>query len=474
MKRIFLFLFIGLLFTGCKDQLTEDEELNQYVNEWIYENMSMLYYWNTTLPSHKATTQDPSDYFPTLKNKDDRFSAIFDSYEEILNRLNGISSSDVGFEFQLYRESNANENVIGIVLYVKPGTSAKSTGIKRGDIFRKINGSQITISNYSNLLNYFYDTSTSVSITFSDYVSNVFYDKEALSVNKAINYTENPILLDTVYTIQNKKIGYLIYNFFTNDTGNGSLQYDLQLNSVFGNFKDQNISELIVDLRYNSGGMMSSAIRLGSMMVPNLTTGKVFTYTEYNNNYTDYFNSNEFKKDYPGVNPFTDNFVTTISNTSIQNVGNNIQRIYFITGKNTASASEMVINGLKPYLPCILIGDTTVGKNVGSTLVHDEDNVKNQWAFMPIILKYFNKDHLSDFTQGFAPDYYLKDDYTHALGNTNEALLAKAITLITGTQNSPEKIRTDIKEMNLQPIYNKKERGMIARKNAIDAYQKRK
>ena len=81
---------------------------------------------------------------------------------------------------------------------------------------------------------------------------------------------------------------------------------------------------------------------------------------------------------------------------------------------------------------------------------------------------------MSDFTQGFAPDYYLKDDYTHALGNTNEALLAKAITLITGTQNSPEKIRTDMKELNLQPIYNKKERGMIARKNAIDAYQKRK
>lgn len=474
MKRIILFLLISLSLAGCKDQLTEDEEFNQYVNEWIYQNMSMLYYWNTTLPEHKATTQDPSAYFVTLKNKDDRFSAIFDNYEEILNRLNGVNSSDVGFEFQLYRESSANENVIGIVLYVKPGTSAKTTGIKRGDIFRKINGTQITTANYSNLMNYFYDATSSVNVTFSDYVDYVFYDKPAVSINKATNYQENPVFLDTVYTIQSKKIGYLVYNFFTNDAGDGSLQYDLKLNNVFGRFKAQNINELVVDLRYNSGGMMSSAIRLGSMMVPNLTTSKVFTYTEYNQNYTDYFNSSEFKKDYPGVNPFTDNFATTISTVAIQNVGNNIQRIYFITGQNTASASEMVINGLKPYLPCILIGDTTVGKNVGSTLVHDEDNVNNQWAFMPIILKYFNKDHLSDFTQGFAPDYYLKDDYKHLLGDTNEALLAKAITLITGAQSSPARIQTSDSELYSQPLYNKKERGTIVRKMAIDAYQKRK
>lgn len=475
MKRIFLFLFISLTLIACKDQLSDDEVLNQYVNEWVHENMSMLYYWNTTLPAYKSTTQSPELYFATLKNKEDRFSAIFDNYEEILNRLNGVSSSDVGFEFQLYRESNANNNVMGFVLYVKPGTAAQSMGIKRGDIFRKINGTQITIDNYSSLLNSFYDVTATVKVTFSDYVSYVFYDQPAITINKAVDYKENPVYLDTVYTVQSKKVGYLVYNFFTNDAGDGSLQYDLKLNSVVEKFKQQNINELVVDLRYNSGGMMSSAIRLASMMVPNPASDKVFVYTEYNNNYTTYFNSAEFKKDYPGENPFSDNFATTILKQPVQNVGNNLQRIFFITGKNTASASEMVINGLKPFLPCVLIGDTTVGKNVGSTLVHDEDNVKNQWAFMPIILKYFNKDHQSDFTQGFAPDFTLKDDYSYQLGDTREALLAKAISEIAGNQGVVAKIgKKRFDQLNSRVAFKTREQGLVVRKKSIDMYFNRK
>ena len=473
MKRIFFFLFISLTLIACKNQLSDDEELNQYVNEWVYQNMSMLYYWNTTLPVYKSTTQNPELYFETLKNKDDRFSAIFDNYEDILNRLNGVSSSDVGFEFQLYRESNANNNVIGIVLYVKTGTAAQSMGIKRGDIFRKINGTQITIDNYSSLLNSFYDVTATVKVTFTDYVSYVFYDEPAITINKAVDYKEDPVYLDTVYTVQNKKIGYLVYNFFTNDAGDGSLQYDLELNSVVEKFKQENIKELVVDLRYNSGGMMSSAIRLASMLVPNLASEKVFVYTEYNNNYTDYFNSAEFKKDYPGENPFMDNFSTTIMNQTVQNVGNNLQRIFFITGKNTASASEMVINGLKPFLPCVLIGDTTVGKNVGSTLVHDEDNVKNQWAFMPIILKYFNKDHQSNFTQGFAPDFKIEDDYTYQLGDLREALLAKAITEIAGSQNIPVKIvKKGFDQLNSRVAFKTREQGLFVQKKSISMYLK--
>jgi len=467
MKRIFLFLFISLSLIACKDQLSDEEVFNQYVNEWLHENMSMLYYLNTALQAYKIPTKSPESYFVTLKNKDDRFSAIFDNYEDILNRLNGVSSSDVGFEFQLYRESNANNNVIGFVLYVKPGTAAQSMGIKRGDVFRKINGTQITVSNYSTLLNSFYDVTSTVKVTF--------LDKADITINKAVDYKENPVYLDTVYTVQNKKIGYVVYNFFTNDSGDGSMQYDLKLNGVVEKFKQQNINELVVDLRYNSGGMMLSAIHLASMLVPNLTADKVFAYTQYNNNYTDYFNSAEFKKNYPGENPFSDNFATTISNQPVQNVGNNLQRIFFITGKNTASASEMVINGLNPFLPCVLIGDTTVGKNVGSTLVHDEDNVKNQWAFMPIILKYFNKDHKSDFTKGFAPDFRIEDDYSYQLGDTREALLAKAITEIAGSQNVAARIgKSRFEQLNTRIAFKTKDQGLVVRNKSIDMYLNRK
>lgn len=482
MKRIlFLFLGLSLFLVGCKDESSETEELNKYVNEWVYQNMDGLYYWNTSLPAFRSSAENPNDYFKTLKNKDDRFSAIFESYQYILNQLNGVSSSEIGFDFQLYAESLYNENVYGVVLYVKHGTPAEKLGIKRGDIFRKINGTQITMTNYSTVIGYLFDNSTNSRITFSVYQNNVYTDKAAVTVTKAVNYNEDPVYMDTVYTVQNKKVGYLVYHFFTNDPGDKSLKYDLELNNAIGRFKQQNITELVIDLRYNHGGMMSSAVRLASMLVPNLTSNKVFSYTEYNQNYTNYFNSAEFKSQ-TTENPFVNNFATTIdvattttkASYPVLNVGGNLQRIFFLTGRGTASASEMVINGLKPFLPCVLIGDTTVGKNVGSTLVNDEDNKKNQWAFMPIILKYFNKDHQSDFTKGFAPDFLIADDYLSQLGDVNEDLLAKALSQISGIQQSAAKSalprrRSLGSSISFKPL----REGLIVKSKSIDSYLNR-
>jgi len=479
MKRITFFLCVGLSLLGCKDQNkpSETDELYKYVNEWVYNNMDGLYYWNTTLPAYKSSTVNPNEYFKSLKNKDDRFSAIFESYQDILNQLNGVSSAEIGFDFQLYWENPYNDNVIGIVLYVKRGTPAEKMGIKRGDIFRKINGTQITRTNYSDVINYLFDNSTSANITFSVYQNELFSDNPPLAVNKAVNYHEDPIYLDTVYTIQNKKVGYLVYNFFTNDAGDKTMKYDLELNNAIGKFKQENISELIIDFRYNHGGMMSSAVHLASMLVPNLTTNKVFSYTEYNKNYTDYFNSAAFKKE-SSENPFVNDFATTIDVTTpdlasfpVQNVGNNLQRIFFLTGKGTASASEMVINGLKPFLSAVLIGDTTVGKNVGSTLVNDTKNVKNQWAFMPIILKYFNKDHQSNFTKGFVPNFPVEDDYSYQLGDIREGMLSIAINQISGLQFNKAK-SVPVKRVMLKSSLDFKHvrNGLILKNKSIDSY----
>jgi len=483
MKRILFFLCVSMLFVNCKDdvKLTATDELNKYVDDWVYQKMNNLYYWNTTLPSEKSTYDNPTDYFKTLKYKDDRFSAIFTSYQDILNELNGVSSAEIGFNFQLYLESSANDNVLGIVLYVKPGTPARNLDIKRGDIFRKINGQQLTKSNYSNLINTLYDSSASAKVTFSTYHNGAFHDEPTTTITKVANYNEDPVYLDTVYTVYEKKIGYLVYNFFTNDPGDKSMKYDLELNNAIGKFKRANISELIVDLRYNHGGMMTSAINLASMLVPNLSADQVFIYTEYNKNYTDYFNSEAYKSQ-NSENPFLNNFVTSIVATSsgssitpVQNVGNNLQRIFFLTGSNTASASEMVINGLKPFLPCILIGDTTVGKNVGSTLVHDVTNTKNQWAFMPIILKYFNKNHQSDFTKGFVPDVKVSDDYSHSLGDTKETLLANAIGEMMSSGVNAAKI-APIKRIPLGSAIDLKRirTGLIINNKATDSYLNRK
>ena len=447
MKKSVLFFMMLLLLVGCDEDLNDSQSLNKYVNRWLYDNMSMLYYWNNELPDYKSSTESPDKYFETLIYQDDRFSAIFDNYTEILNSLHGVSEADPGFEFQLYRESESNNNVVGVVLYTKPGTTAAAVGATRGKYFRKINGTQITVDNYSDLIAAFTNTTATFTLTFTEPLNGQWQDGATVTVTKVKNYQEDPVYLDTVYAVDSKKIGYLVYNFFSNDTGDETLKYDLELNEVLGRFKQEGISELIVDLRYNSGGMMSSAVHLGSMLVPDLDANKVFSYTEYNRNYTNYFNSDEFKKQNAG-DPFVDYFATAIAVSKpsaatipVQNVGNQLNRIYFLTGRRTASASEMVINSLKPYITCILIGDVTVGKNVGSTLVNDEENDKNDWAFMPIILKYFNKDRRSDFTTGFVPDFSVSDTYNYALGDLRESLLNKAVIQITGSASLAPSVR---------------------------------
>lgn len=440
MKRLVLFLSLTLTLTACFDDIKTDKDQNSYVNRWIYEYMSSVYYWNKEMPSYKASYDNPATYFSTLINSEDRFSAIYESYQEISDRLNGITNSEVGFEFQLFRENANNNKVVGVVLYLKPGTPAATLGINRGDFFTKINGTEINMNNYNELIASFYDATTEVTVTFVEYSEGVIVNQKPFTIVKANHYKENPIYLDTIYTMQYKKIGYIVYNFFTADPGDETKCYDLKLNNIMAEFNQENITDLVVDLRYNSGGMMSSAINLASMLVPDLSSEKVFIYTEYNQNYTDYFHSSAFKNKY-NYNPFADNFTTSIDVKSpssqtypLQNVGGKLQQIYFLTGRNTASASEMVINGLKPFINCALIGDTTVGKNVGSILVKDEENKKNQWAIMPIILKYFNYDHQSDFTNGFVPHYRIRDNFAYPLGDTRDALLAKAIEQITGIQ----------------------------------------
>lgn len=455
MKKLLLFALLIFTFISCGDNANDEKEFKAYVNKWTHEYMEALYYWNTQLPAYKKSYSEPNEYFRTLIYKDDRFSAFFENYDDLMNRLSGISPAEIGFEFKLYLESQTSNNVIARVLYIKPNTHAQTLGIERGDVVNRINGVKMTTENYRMALTALTDATASAKLGFATFNNNVFTDAAELTVNKSTNYQEHPLHLDTVYNIGNKKIAYFVYNFFTADPDDKSLRYDLALNALMAKFNSENVNEMIVDLRYNSGGMMSSATKLGSMLVPELSANKVFSYTEYNKNYTDYFNSAEYKKKYSN-NPFVDNFVTNITVTSnnvqaINNVGAKLQRIFFLTGNSTASASEMVINGLKPYLPCILVGDTTVGKNVGSVVVNDEENKLNKYAFMPIVLKYFNKDKKSDFTYGFIPDFYVKDDYNHQLGDINEGLLGKAIAEITGVQ--PAKVPA-----NKRPEFNETQR----------------
>ncbi|HET9486951.1 MAG TPA: S41 family peptidase [Chryseosolibacter sp.] len=401
------------------------QEANAYVNTWIYKNMDYWYLWNDQLPEPPDQNQDPESYFKSLLHTEDRFSWIQENYHDLLNSLQGVSK-EAGYEFVLYREKDGSNNVQMQILYIKPGSPADNTGLKRGDVITHVNNQQITTENYKDLL-------TSIkedhSVKFKPLLmeERTFGELSTLSL-KAVQYAEDPNYLHKVIEIGGKRIGYFIYNFFAGGTDSQPGKYDAEMDAIFADFKAKGISELVIDLRFNSGGSENSAKKLASLIGSGVDNSKIFLKRRYNDKVEDEILNDESL----GVDYLTSEF-----STEVNNIGNQLSagRVYVLTSSRTASASELIINALKPFMDVFLIGDTTYGKNVGSVSLFQEKDPKNLWGMQPIVVKVYNSLDQSDYSAGFVPDILHTDNslYLYPLGDVREALLGQAIAQITGT-----------------------------------------
>jgi C-terminal processing protease CtpA/Prc len=223
--------------------------------------------------------------------------------------------------------------------------------------------------------------------------------------------------------------------------------YDNQLNAVFAKFKKEGIQNLILDLRYNGGGSLKSAVYLASMIYTTDTTA-LFNKNSYNVELEKYILENE------GKDAMNEYFAAKIeaSDDAHEEAINSLslKSIYILTTSGTASASEILINDLKPYMKVTMIGENTYGKYVGSITIKDYDrndklNPNHKWALQPIIMKSTNKNGVSDFYNGLTPDIKMEEDITNLLpfGNTEETLLKAAIEKIKGT-TSVRKFKTPV------------------------------
>lgn len=444
MKRILQVTFgvLVVLAIGCdkKNDPAPAASGNEHVNNWIYDNMSFLYYYQDAIPATKPdVSQAPDTFFKSLLSSSDRFSWIQENYKDLINSLQGISK-EAGYEFQLYRESPDNNNVIGQVIYVKPNSSASQAGMKRGDVFNKINDQQITTDNYKTLISSV-SSNHSLALRSLDIETKSFADAKTVSL-VATEYAEDPNFLNKVITINDRKIGYYVLNFFAEGTGGTDASYSDEMDAVFSSFQSAGITDLVVDLRYNSGGALVSARHLASLIGKNTNSGKIFSKQAYNS---------KVMAELAKTNPPTDGYYVTPFLDKAQNVGSLLTngRIYILTGSRTASASELVINGLKPYMDVYLIGNTTVGKNVGSVSVYDDSDPENTWGMQPIILKLFNSQNQSDYDNGFTPQVLDADNslYIYPLGDTREQLLNHALVEITGLASIARQAATERREV---------------------------
>ena len=434
------------------------------INDFIWENLNQYYYWQADVPdlsdakeSNQTTyiellnsKDNPKDFFESLKYKDDRFSSINEDYKELENQLQGISASN-GLEFQLTYACSTCDEIVGYVIYIQPNSNASEQDIKRGDFFDGVNNTTLTASNYVDLL---FSNKLKYTLNMAE-VDNetIVSSNKTVQLTKIENFQENPIQTSKIISIQDKKIGYLMYTRFL-----GS--YDEELIQVFSDFSNNNITDLIIDLRYNPGGQVNTCIYLASMITGQFV-GEVFSKEIWNSKMDELI-----KEEYPQrlENLFTDK--TNSEDNPITLPGLNMSKVYFITSQSTASASELLINGLKPYIDVIQIGDVTLGKNVGSITLYDyidnnslTKNPNHNYAMQPIVLKIANSEGNADFVNGLLPDKSIKEDKFNLgiIGDINEPILSETLSRITGTSKKVKNLNPYESEILFNPINSKKQ-----------------
>lgn len=426
-------LITGILFGGCKK---EEEPIvpkvipqADGVHTFIWNGLHDYYLWNKevaglsntkyknkdSLNAFLNTYTDPEELFNDLlykPGKVDKWSFLVDNSKDIDDWISGISET-MGYDFMLGRISGT-DTLFGFVRYVYKGSPAAKAGMKRGDIFLTVNDKPLTVANYYDLL----FNNITYKLSFATITDHTISPIDKAFTMTAIEMQENPIHLDTVFTFSNQKIGYLVYNGFNAD-------FDLPLNDVFGKFKNANINQLVLDLRYNGGGSVRSAIYLASMIY-GTDESKIFAQAKYNEEFQE-----AIVEEY-GEDELNDYFTNAIGKTK-NNAGVpintlNLKKIYFIVSDNTASASELLINGLKPYMDVKVIGINTSGKYTGSFTIKDvdeNDKPLSTWAMQPIVVKYANSQGVSDFVDGLVPNIKAEEDIANLMpfGDPNETLL---------------------------------------------------
>jgi len=426
-KYMLAALFLLIFLPRCEKDLPEpvetiSEEI-KYINNWIWDVMNEVYFWNVYIPQNLDPDKesDPDNFFQKLLYSKDRYSWLDDDFDGLMAQYYGVAKS-MGYSPAFGQFSNT-DGIFILLEYVFPGSPADRAGLKRGDIIVSINEIDLTLANYITL---FYEDIQTVTL-------GVLREDGIAKTDTKIAMTAEVIALDPAIYYELKeigghKIGYLVYVEFT--AGKDSV-YLKSLGNIFDNFSVAGITDLIVDLRYNPGGDIESAGYLAAGIAPSsvVQNHEVLVRFQYNSLFNNYFLQRE--------GPNSENLVFKFPNNT-HNL--NLNRVYFLTTKGTASACEFTITGLYPYMEVILVGENTYGKYTGAWIIPDlADPPQHNYALVPIVMKYANADGYTDFEDGLAVNIEVEDDLFNAVpfGDLNDPVLYKAVENIVGQSQMP-------------------------------------
>jgi carboxyl-terminal processing protease len=361
---------------------------------WLRDYMNDAYFWydKQGVPNAAATSMDA--YFDSLLYQPtDRYS-----YSQTTASANQmyVEGTRTGYGYALDWLDAARTTLA--VRLVEPKSPVGLAGLQRGDRIVSINGQ--TSADIANGGLTAVDT-TGVARTFV--VRNAAGAQRSFVVQSA-TYALSPVNTVAVLTAPNgAKTGYLMYQEFI-------AAGEVEMGAAFDRFRTEGITELVLDLRYNGGGSTQQARYLAGLVAGSAQIGKVFAQFQFNAKNT--------------ARNFTQNFVGTSGGLPTAPL-DNLARVIVITSPSTASASELVINALRPYKTVVTIGDTTYGKPYA---FQPEDVCGTTYNAVNIVVA--NALNFSDYSAGFAPTCAVADDLDHPLGDPVESRTAAALGFI--------------------------------------------
>jgi carboxyl-terminal processing protease len=432
-------LLVAVFFMQCSKEFALPKNL--IVKDFVWKGLNAYYLYqdeiadladrrfnsDRELNTYLSTFPDYTTLFSSLLTAADVKSSLLQEYSDvdmILPRTGFLN----GMEFGIIEAPGNTENVIGYVTHILPNSDAFSKDIIRGEFFNAANGTQLTQGNFESIL---INGSNSLRLTMVDFDGTTAIPNSKIVNLEKQNYAYDPIFIEKTFSIGADNIGYLMFN---NDLSKESIK---SLNEVFLNFENQEVSDLVLDFRYNiSGGSLAQNITDLASMITGQFTDEVFIKEQWNAKAQAWFEAND-----PAA--LLTKFPAKLNESTDFNSLNLTDVYIILNGANFSgsSAIELLINSLNPYINVHVIGTETAGNNTGAiTLYHSEDydfplrNETHTVALQPIVLSFFNKNDQT-YANGLKPDIVLcpNEDILDLgiLGDPSEAILDRVLEAIT-------------------------------------------
>ena len=366
-------------------------------NLYVRDVMSDLYFWYREMPElNPASFDSPEAYLEAV-----RFRPLDTTFSYITSR----AANDAFFSESQFIGFGLSTSLDGVqmrVMQVFPDSPASEAGLSRGERIVEIGGRTVASMVESGEIGGAFGP-TEIGVE-TDVVL-----RDQAGASRSVHMIKRLVTIPTVsltriYTVQGRRVGYLFFRNFVQPSFEA-------LDTAFAELAAERVDELVLDLRYNGGGLVSVAQHLASYIGGQRTEGLVFA---------EYFHNDR------------NSFRNRILRFDSKPAQLRLDRLIVVTTRGSASASELVINALRPFMPVVVIGGKTYGKPVGQYAIAFCDKL-----LAPVSFALRNADGQGDFFDGFAPDCTAPDDAGHQLGDVEEGSLKEALTFATTGACSP-------------------------------------